>query len=261
MVQFIKNSNNEVYNIMKLDRNSPIPAYYQILVDLQNRIAHHEWKIGDIFPPESSLVSYYNVSRVTIRQALNELTVSGLITRKRGLGTFITYIPEKLNHDLSFPSEFKEHLVSSGIELTPHLLEISILDSPEDKIIKNLKLGANDKILFIQRVFFSHDIPYSLNNAWIPEHLAPDLLGKGLLNNSLSTTLAQRYNLKPDISDNWIEALTAPESVTEILDIPAETTILLLSTLQKNSDDIVFEYSDTYWIRERVKFNFTRYHN
>lgn len=246
---------------MKLDRNSPIPAYYQILVDLQRRIANKEWEVGDLFPPESSLVSYYQVSRVTIRQSLKELALSGLISRKRGIGTFINYIPTRLNHDLIFPSEFNQRLVNSGIVLTPKLLELLLLDDPDAKIVSNLELKPGERVFFVQRVYLSHDIPYSLNNAWIPERLALTLMEEGLLNNSLSTTLDQRYNLKPEVSENWIEASPVPEKAAEILEIPPETTILLQSTLQKGADNVCFEYSDTYWIKERVRFNLTRYHS
>ena len=93
-----------------IDHNSPIPAYYQIALDLRQRISGGEWRAGNKLPREIDLAQQYNVSRMTFRQAIGELVKEGLVQRRKGVGTFLTqgYVPtdhtptsEILNQSLS----------------------------------------------------------------------------------------------------------------------------------------------------------------
>ena len=85
-----------------LDRNSPIPAYYQIELDLKERITKKEWDINDRLPSEAELSAQYDVSRVTIRQALAELEKDGIIKKQRGKGAFVSANPQAFIHDLDY---------------------------------------------------------------------------------------------------------------------------------------------------------------
>lgn len=76
-----------IYNIQ---RDSPIPAYYQIALDLRQRIARGEWRVGQQLPAEPELAAMYDVSRMTLRQAVAELVADGLLERRRGDGTYVS---------------------------------------------------------------------------------------------------------------------------------------------------------------------------
>ena len=73
-----------------IERESPIPLYYQLKQLLVERIKHNELQPGDIFPTEEQLQKKYQLSRTTVRQALKELEIEGLISRHRGRGTFVS---------------------------------------------------------------------------------------------------------------------------------------------------------------------------
>ena len=72
-----------------VDRKSPLPAYFQIARDLRRRISSGEWKPNEQLPTELDLSLQYSVSRMTLRQALNELQKDNLLLRRRGAGTFV----------------------------------------------------------------------------------------------------------------------------------------------------------------------------
>jgi GntR family transcriptional regulator len=74
---------------MILDRG-PTPLYYQLKTVLESKILSQELKESERLPSEAELCEQYNVSRVTVRQALSELMKAGLIYRDRGKGTFVT---------------------------------------------------------------------------------------------------------------------------------------------------------------------------
>ena len=94
-------------------------------------------------PAESELVKYYDVSRVTVRQALEKLSAKKVITRKAGRGTFLTQIPETIEHDLSFPSEFKEKIMHFGIELIARVLLIEEIHDPQ--FAKHLEIKETER--------------------------------------------------------------------------------------------------------------------
>ena len=64
-----------------IDRSSPVPAYYQIQLDLSDRIQRGEWNDRKQLPSESTLAEQYAVSRITLRQALAELEKDGIIKK------------------------------------------------------------------------------------------------------------------------------------------------------------------------------------
>ncbi len=67
------------------------PQYYQIYETLFNKIKSGELQDGSLLEPELDLARLYQVSRVTIRKALELLVNQGLISRQRGKGSFVTY--------------------------------------------------------------------------------------------------------------------------------------------------------------------------
>lgn len=73
-----------------VDRQSALPAYFQIARDLRRRISSGEWKPNEQMPSEIELSVQYSVSRMTLRQALNELDKDNLLLRRRGAGTFVS---------------------------------------------------------------------------------------------------------------------------------------------------------------------------
>lgn len=67
----------------------PVPLYYRVRVAIENDIAEGRLKPGDLLPSETALCEQYNVSTITIRRALRDLVLKGLIYRENGVGTFI----------------------------------------------------------------------------------------------------------------------------------------------------------------------------
>ena len=72
-----------------IDRDVPIPLYYQIKQLIKERISNGALKPGDKLPAEDELCEVFAVSRTPVRQALTELVHEGLLIRIHGRGTFI----------------------------------------------------------------------------------------------------------------------------------------------------------------------------
>ena len=69
-----------------LDKSRPIPLYYQVKESLLEKIKSNQFKVGDLIPSESELQEEYNVSRITIRRAIQELVQEGHLYTRQGRG-------------------------------------------------------------------------------------------------------------------------------------------------------------------------------
>ena len=242
---------------MPIDRDSPIPAYYQILIDLERRITSLEWKVGEAIPSEAELVQYYKVSRVTLRQALEILSTKGVVVRKRGHGTFLNKIPDTIEKEFSNLTKYREKAMHFGMNLEANVLLIE--ECIDSAIAHLLQVNSKDCLIHIERLFTSNGIPYSLNHSWIPSGMIPGILENGLIDNSLSKTLKEKFDIVPVISDNWIEAVTTDSATENILGVEKDTVLMSITTIEKTEANQAFEYSVTYWIREYIRFHFSHY--
>ena len=72
-----------------IDRDSPVPFYFQLAELLEHEIVGGRWEPGVRLPSEVALCGHFSVSRTTLRQALSRLEQEGLISRHKGRGTFV----------------------------------------------------------------------------------------------------------------------------------------------------------------------------
>ena len=76
---------------MQIKHNSPIPLYYQLREQIRENILSGKWDYGKELPAELKLCEELNLSRATVKQAMDGLVQEGLIERKKGKGTFVIY--------------------------------------------------------------------------------------------------------------------------------------------------------------------------
>lgn len=127
-----------------IDKNSPIPVYYQLKEEIQEKINKGIWKVNECIASERELVEQYEVSRMTVRQALGELVQEGILVREKGKGTFVCEPKVKQKDVMSFTDIIKK----SGGELETRVLEFDLIETPEE-FIDLLKV---DKVYRINRM-------------------------------------------------------------------------------------------------------------
>lgn len=239
-----------------INKESPIPIYHQIAVDLRSRIAAREWELHDKLPSEMALSDHYAVSRITLRQALAELEQEGLITKQRGKGIFVSASPAPIIHDFSLPSALQAKLGQKGINLEANVLLIEE-SRPVASINQMLGLGPDEKLVFIKRTFLVEGKPIGLNRSWLPLKLVPDIVKKGLIDGHLSITLTKRYKLTPTKIENSIEAVRPAGEDLKIFNVPYDSPTILITSVSYLADQTPCEYSTTIWLSDSVKFRYS----
>src|SRR6185436_1288015 len=106
-----------------LERNSPVPLYYQLAQSIEHAIASGTLAPGDRLENELSLTSRLGLSRPTARQAIQELVKKGLLVRKRGVGTQV--VRSKFSRDERLTS-LNDDIIKAGKTPSTRLLEFSI---------------------------------------------------------------------------------------------------------------------------------------
>lgn len=151
-----------------LDRSSPLPLFLQIRQKLVSEI--HAWPEGDRrFPTEAALATRFEVSKMTIRQAIDELVKSGLLTRRRGQGTFVTdsAFVERLTPTLDIDQQY----VQAGRLMTATVLSVTER-APSEEEARVLSLAPGDRVLAIRRVRELAGSPTALDDRVISVALA-----------------------------------------------------------------------------------------
>jgi GntR family transcriptional regulator len=177
-----------------LDKGSPIPLYHQLRTVLERQIERGDWKQGDRLPPEDELAVRYEVSKITVREALKLLSAAGLVRREQGRGTFVnapllTQGPRQLT---CFTGEMRQ----SGLRASSRVLEAEVIFCGAD-LARTLEIPAGDAVFRLKRVRYANDEAMGIQTARLPLSLVPGIVDEDFSNSSLYGTLERRYGLKP----------------------------------------------------------------
>jgi len=243
------NPNNRTHII---DRESPIPIYHQIAMDIIDRITLGEWEIGDKLPSEAVLHEEYNVSPITLRQALKNLEDARLIVKHQGKGTFLQDTPKPFVEDLAIPGTHQSSGLSKNIS---HIVEWRRGETPSLSLRQLFHIDSSGSMIFLRRIFLREKRVLGLNDIWFPEKHVPGIMEEGLINGSVSTTLKKRYGHHIISVENYIESerLNAPEAA--LLETDYNSPVLRIYSAHKNSKGEIVEYSCSSWLG-----NLTRFH-
>lgn len=228
-----------------VDRNSPISLYYQIAVELRQRIARGEWSLGQRLPSEQDLAGEYQVSRMTLRQALDYLEIEGIISRQRGLGTFVHADPKQVVAPVRFPISFSRQMRELGFSPVIQIIDARVIEKPSPELAAPLGLSIGDPVVLFHRLFLLDNQPVALSQSTLPHSLCPGIIDVGLINNSLTTTLEKLYGIYPVQVDQWLQAALCSAEEAALLTLETGAAVLEINTRSQRTDGTVIEYART----------------
>lgn len=231
-----------------IDRDSPIPLYLQVSSDMTRRIAEEEWLVGEPLMPENTLAELYDISRVTMRQALSQLEKDGLIFRKRGERSVVQARPQYIVQELQLPGPQSNFpIVNPAEQITSTNIRIVELTAPDRRAARMLALHENAPLIYLERHFENRGKVVGINRAWFPKDRFPDLAERGLVRQSISGTLREVYQLETEAVENFIAAVTLDARYAKILDVLYGSPALQIDSIHFCSQHIPFEFASTIW--------------
>ncbi|HYE83361.1 MAG TPA: GntR family transcriptional regulator [Clostridia bacterium] len=210
----------------KVNKNSPLPLYYQLKDIICELIENEELKPGDPIPPERELCEYHGVSRMTVNKSITNLVNEGLLYREQGKGTFVA--KPKEGYQLSRLLSFTEDMKAKGLQVDTRVISFHKRTATR-KIQKVLNLSDREEVFEIKRLRLVENEPYALETAYLPVILCEGLTMEKLDNKSLYDILRNEYELNMDYAHQTIEAVILDEYESEILQVPQRSIALMLS--------------------------------
>ena len=233
-----------------LDRQSPLPLYYQLAAAIRERIRAGLLTPGAQLPAERELAGNAGISRMTARQALADLARSGDVVAKHGVGTFVA--EPKLTHDALHLLGFTEEMERVGGTVSSRVLEQEVT-VPPPAIAAALELGDNEETIRIVRLRSAAATPVLLETSWIPRWRCPGLEHEDLERQSLYSLLGLRYGYSPSAARQTIEATTASAFESALLDITEGAPMLLLEGITTTDGGTPIEWFQAIYRADRVK--------
>lgn len=181
-----------------IKRDSPIPLYHQLLEIFYERLQNGDWAPGLLIPPETELAKEYDVSVITVRNALLTLEREGRLIRRRGKGTIVA--ERELNTAKIEIGTFRDL-----IDIKDRKVEYRVLEKGITKDYKTLPHKIPDpEVFYVRRVCNIDDRPFYFHTIFV---------GSSLLDNAR----IDKWN-SPDLEDRLIEYLEPANEVQEVIE-------------------------------------------
>lgn len=226
------------------------PVYIKIHNQLRENIESGRWTVGQKIPAERELAASFDVSRMTLRQAIQALVDEGILERRVGSGTFVAN--RKVQEKMSGVTSFTEMMQAAGKRPSSRTISYH-LTIPSQTEIEKLKLPAGAQVLRMERVRYGDDVPICFEIATIPAQLIEDF-SKEEVTSSFYRTLEKKANLYPGHAVQMISATKATERIATYLQIKRGDALLRMSQLSYLQDGRPFEYVHTQYVGSRFEF-------
>ncbi|MBZ4645446.1 MAG: GntR family transcriptional regulator, N-acetylglucosamine utilization regulator [Petroclostridium sp.] len=237
-----------------LNKDIPIPLYYQLKEILLEYITKHHTDIDQPIPTEVELSSHFNISRPTVRQAINELVVEGYLYRVKGKGTFIS--KPKIKQDfLQILDSFNNEMQKKGLTPSTKILSLKVIKSDE-KVSEALNLPIESDVVQLRRLRFANDEPIVVVVTYLPYEKCPGIITKNLENESLYKILENEYGLTLASATRTLESVLAGEYEAKLLQIEKGAPIQFFESITYLADGTPIEYSLAKYRGDRNKFTF-----
>ncbi|WP_189427258.1 GntR family transcriptional regulator [Devosia pacifica] len=149
------------------------PLYLQLKRWLEDAIANGGIKPGDALPSERDLALRVDVSRVTVRKAVQQLVQDGLLVQRHGSGTFVATPAPRVEQSLSQLTSFTEDMARRGMAVRSQWLDRGVYPpSPQETMV--LGLTAGEQVSRIARLRLSQETPLAIERASLSTQILPD---------------------------------------------------------------------------------------
>lgn len=222
------------------------PLYRQLQDALRRAIESSVLGPQDALPPERDLATDFEVSRITVRKALDGLVSEGLLLRKQGAGTFVSGRVEKQFAKLT---SFSEDMAARG--RTPRsewLMRASGTVTPEESLALGLSPGA--AVYRFNRIRFADDMPMALEYSKVPGF---GLTSADAVEDSLYSALQAEGN-RPTRALQRLRAVLIDDERAELLRVDPGAPALYIERRGFLDDGRVIEATESWYRGDAYDF-------
>jgi GntR family transcriptional regulator len=208
-----------------------MPLWAQVADDLRRRIADREFT--GRFPTDQELVTEYDVSRHTVREALRRLSDDGVLERHRGRGTFLVAHPE-LQQPVRGMYSLASSIVAQGLDEYSHVLSRGECVDPEAAVA--LELPPDAPLVYVERLRFAGGEPLALDHSFLPRDAGALLLEADLTHGSLYALLTELGGIQVTGGSERITATVPDAAMRALLRLPDGQAALAIERVARAGD-------------------------
>jgi DNA-binding GntR family transcriptional regulator len=235
-----------------LDRNSPIPLYFQIAEHLKQSIEDGMLKPGERLDNELDLTERLGVSRPTVRQAVQRLVEQGLVVRRRGLGTVVA--APRIMRSVALTSLYDDLSANQRRPATTVLAAREV--EADDELASVLALPAGAAVLSVERLRLADGTPLAIMHNYLPAGLL-----KGRPEDALEQTglyeLLRSQGVELHAGEQVIGARHATAAEAKLLQAPRTATVLTMTRTTFDAAGHPVEHGSHAYLADRYSFKMT----
>lgn len=237
---------------MSIVRENATSLYRQIAARLREEIATGTFEPSGRLPSEAEIGLRFSVSRVTVRQALDDLSRDGLIERRKGKGTYVA--GKQVRHELDTLRSFHESLRLQGLDAAMRILTLELRKTPSDIATA----FGWESCVFLERLHLVDEEPIAIGRSFLPATLAT-LSREDAEKQPTYAILAELAGLGVERAHVTLGAQMAGPDLEDVLKVQKGSALILMERISYFADNTPAEKSVFYIRPERYRFAVNSY--
>src|ERR1700758_3545784 len=227
------------------------PLYSRVETVLASEIADGALKVGDQLPTEDSLIARFEVSRITVRRAVQNLVRRGLVEIRRGKGTFVA--APKITQELTELSGFVEDMHAVGRKPTARVLGREIVTA-DATVASRLALTKGERVVRIRRVRLANGVPISFDDTYLPLEIGKKIMTDNLKVEPIFSLLERKYDVPLIEAEYKLDAVSAETEVAAALKVKQRSPIFRIERTSYSTGGRPVDYERLHYRGDLVQF-------
>ena len=235
-----------------------LSKYEWVKQEIKGKIERLEWKANQVIPSENKLCQQYDVSRITIRRAMDELVHEGVLYRIKGKGCFVR---ETSTDKLSYIYSFTEAVKHQGRIPSKRQLYFE-KEKAGEEYAETFGMDPEENVYVLKCLYFADGVPYCVSTSIMPEVLFPKLEFFDFNKNSLYEVLKTFYQLSMTRVQQTIVAETGSAEINDLLENKNNRPLLEIHAVSRclyQNHERVFEVYHSHILTDILSYNIEKY--
>lgn len=226
--------------------------YEEIAQDIRQAILSGKYSPNEQLPLEREMCVTYGVSRITVKKAVDELVIQGLVIKRRGAGTFVKSVDDEDFEELGSIKQFGGFSeTNKNRKVSSQIIKFEVIH-PTEEIATKLKIACDDFVYYIVRARYADDEPYVIEYTYMPIGLIHGIKTH-ILMNSIYSYIEKELKLKIKSAHRTIRAIMPNEIEQEWLKIDESFPILEVEQIGFLDNGQSFEYSKSHHRSDKIE--------
>ncbi len=236
---------------MPQKRNATLPAYHRLYVIISEGIKSGTYPPGELLPSENAIAETYEVSRVTVRRALEHLVEDGLVTKRKGQGSIVT-LRDQHSHDQERVSGLLTNLVAKGAEFSVKTLFWDTV-TPGAGVCIKLGVPVGTECWLIRRVRFIERKPLSYALIYLPKNVGASI-PRRKAENKMVIQMLDDTDYRADEMKFSMSAALADGECAEVLQLSVGSAVLCMKGVAYSVSKEAVYYQESFYHTDRYEY-------